>query len=68
MKPTIVHENDKFTVKYDIGLDLNNDGQKSVVAGFYIEATEKEVMEEVIAKVLANTNLPDWAKALIGAK
>jgi len=68
MKPTIVHENGKFTLKYDIGLDLNNDGQKSVVAGFYVESNEKEVIEEVIAKVLANANLPDWAKALIGAK
>lgn len=68
IQPVITNENGKMQIKYDIGLDSNNDGQKAVSIGLVIEADQKEIAEEVVAKVLQGANLPEWLKQIIGAK
>lgn len=67
-KPVITNENGVMKLVYALGVDANKDGQMSVSASLVITLDQKEVVEEAMGKLLANSNLPQWIKDLIGAK
>ena len=56
----------KLIVEFELGLDLNKDGQSSIKAKLVVEGDEKEMTEEVVAALASKFNLPDWMKKAIG--
>lgn len=67
-KPEFSQADGKLQLKYGVGLDLNDDGAKSISASLVLEVDEKEAAKEVVAKVLGSANLPEWLKGLLGVK
>lgn len=64
--PKVVTENGKTTLKFDLGVDMDHDGQKSLSAGFFVELDHKEAGSEALKKVLDSTKVPQVIKDLLG--
>ncbi len=64
--PQITTENGKTTLKFDLGLDIDQDGQKSLSAGLFIELDHKEAASEAVKKILENASVPQVIKDLLG--
>jgi hypothetical protein len=67
-KPVITNENGKMQLKYAVGVDTDKDGQMAMSVNLVLELDQKEVAEEAVKKLLANANIPQWLKDLLGVK
>ncbi len=63
--PTVETADGKTVLKFDLGLDLDQDGQKSLAAGLFVELNHKEAASEAIKKVLENASVPQVIKDLL---
>ena len=64
--PQVVTEDGKTTLKFDLGLDSDNDGEKSFSAGLFVELNHKEAASEAVKKILENAKVPQVIKDLLG--
>ena len=60
------NEDGTSSISFDLGLDLNKDGQKSVKAVLSLVGDEKELAEELLGEVMKKVNIPDVVKKLLG--
>lgn len=65
-QPVITNQEGKFQLKYDIGLDSDADGAKALSVAVVIEADQKEVIDELLKKVMAGKEIPAWLKSILG--
>lgn len=64
--PEIVKTADgKAEMSFDLGLDLDKDGKKSLYAKIVIGGEEKEITQELLGELLKKVQLPDWLKGLV---